>query len=479
VTDYSKWKTRDLTITHLYLDPLNPRLPEADEGMSQPRLLVELVEHEKIYELAKEFVEKGYYPTESLIVVEEDGKKYVVEGNRRLAALKLLYNPDTAPSKYQKKFRTLSSRIDTIKKVRIVVAPSRFAAAPIIMSKHTNIQVRSWSRIMQAKFYKQLLDSGMTAKQISDQYAVSQAEIRKFLMSHTMYNVACSLNLPEEIINRVLDAREFPMTTLDRLYNDPKVQKMLGIEFDNKKGLLGKIKSSEFKKGYSKIVTDVATGNIDSRSLNTVKNIEDYIKSFSSDEKPNLRKKDSFTSTTLTGEKDAAISLPTKPSKPKATRVQKKSSSIIPTSFKCQVNDTRINDVFTELKKLKLETHKNASAIMLRVLLELSVGYYLEKTDKIKTLLAKHRKKNKPKDWGPTLKQMLSHMVNDDADVDLSPNTRKAINKLISHEGLLSADTLDFFVHNRRYCPTEDQLRSFWVALEEIFELTLVEPEVK
>ena len=478
MTDYSKWKTRDLTITHLYLDPLNPRLPEADEGLSQPRLLAELVEHEKIYELAKDIADKGYYPTESLIVVEEDGKKYVAEGNRRLAALKLLYNPDAAPSKYQKRFRILSARIETIKKVSVVIAPSRFSAAPVIMSKHTSTQVRGWSRVMQAKFYKQLLDSGMTVKQVSEQYAVSQSDIKKFLRSHTMYNIACSLELPEEVLNMVLDAREFPMTTLDRLYNDPKVQKMLGIEFDNKKGLVGKVKSSEFKKGYSKIVTDVAMGNIDSRSLNTSKHIEAYIKSFSLDEKPNLRKKGTFTSDALTGEEDAAASLPSKPSKPKLSRVQRKSSSVIPTSFKCHVNDKRINDVFLELKKLKLETHKNASSIMLRVLLELSVGYYLEKTKKIKTLLAKHRKKNKPKDWEPTLKQMLAHMVNDDNDVDLSPNTRKAINKLLSSNGMLSADTLDFFVHNRRYCPTEEQLRSFWAALEEIFELTLVEPEV-
>lgn len=475
--DYSKWKARELAITSLKLDPLNPRLPEADAGLSQPRLLAELIEHEKIYELAKTIVDKGYYPTEALIVVEEDEKKLVVEGNRRLAVLRLLYNPDAAPEEYQKKFRKLSERIDPIKKVKVVIAPSRFAAAPVIMSKHTSTQVRVWSRVMQAKFYKQLLDSGMTAKQISEQYAVSQAEIKKFLRSHTMYHVACSLGLPEEIQGRVLDAREFPMTTLDRLYNDTKVQKALGIEFDNKKGLIGKILSSEFKKGFAKIVTDVATGNIDSRSLNKAVDINNYLKTFNQDEKPNLRKRSSFTAKTLTGENDASGALPTRTVK-STSRVQRHSSSVIPVSFKCRVSDKRINDVFTELKKLKLVTYKNSSAIMLRVLLELSVGYYLEKTKKIDVLLYQQRtKKRKSKDWAPSLKQMLSHMVNDDTSIDLSPITRKAINKLISHEGLLSADTLDYFVHNRRYCPTEEQLRAFWVALEEIFELTLVEPK--
>lgn len=121
--DYSKWKVRDLTITNLYLDPLNPRLPEADEGLSQRRLLEKLVENEKVYDLAKEIADKGYYPTESLIIVENDGKKYVLEGNRRLACLKLLFNPDAAPEKHKKKFQALSDRIDTnsIKKVRVAI----------------------------------------------------------------------------------------------------------------------------------------------------------------------------------------------------------------------------------------------------------------------------------------------------------------------------------------------------------------------
>ena len=477
--DYSKWKVRDLSITSLYLDPLNPRLPEADEGLSQRRLLEELVENEKVYELAKEIADKGYYPTESLIAVEENGKKYIVEGNRRLACLKLLFNPDAAPAKYQKRFRALSDRIDVnvIKKVKVTLAPSRLAAAPIIMSKHTKTQVKGWSPIMQAKFYKQLLDTGMTAKDISEQYAVSQSEIKAFLQSYTMYNIACHLELPEEVHSRVLDSREFPMSTLDRLYRDSNVQNMLGIEFDTKKGLIGKINSTEFKKGYSKIVSDVATGVIDSRSTNKAADIATYIKSFSDDEKPNKRKKGSFTPETLISEVDASRAVPTPPKKPKVTRIERKSKSVIPSSYKCLVNDTRINDVFTELKKLKLEDFKNTSGIMLRVLLELSVGYFLEKSGNMQPLLEKHRQKNnKKKDWAPTLKQMLGYMVSEDSDVEITPQTRKAVNKLLSDQSIISADTLDFFVHNRRYSPTEDQLRGFWTALEEIFAFTLAEP---
>ena len=50
----------------------------------------------------------------------------------------------------------------------------------------------------------------------------------------------------------VLDERKFPITTLDRLIKTENGQNFLGIHFDNKGLLKGKIKKDEFIKGYSK-----------------------------------------------------------------------------------------------------------------------------------------------------------------------------------------------------------------------------------
>jgi len=100
----------------------------------------------------------------------------------------------------------------------------------------------------------------------------------------------------------------------------------------------------------------------------------------------------------------------------------------------------------------------------------------MEKTGHGKIVTEKHRTKHgKGRDWAPTLKQMLSHMVNEIPSVDIDPLVVKAVNKLLNDNNIISADTLDFFVHNRRYSPTEDQLRQFWVALETVFNLTLTE----
>jgi hypothetical protein len=79
----------------LYLDPSNPRLGRANTemGLTQPQVLAVMKEW-TVEELALSFMESGFWPQEALLVVEElmDGAKrhVVVEGNRRLAALKML-----------------------------------------------------------------------------------------------------------------------------------------------------------------------------------------------------------------------------------------------------------------------------------------------------------------------------------------------------------------------------------------------------
>src|SRR4051812_15470247 len=81
-----------IAVSDLMLDPLNPRLIVA-EGAGEAELIAKLYEEESLDELYPSFVENGYFEEEPLVVVP-DGKKFVVvEGNRRLATLKLLLEP--------------------------------------------------------------------------------------------------------------------------------------------------------------------------------------------------------------------------------------------------------------------------------------------------------------------------------------------------------------------------------------------------
>lgn len=480
--DFSKWDERPYVVTGLHLDPRNPRIPDTDKALTQRQLIAQLVEHDKVYEMAKSIAESGYFPVESLVGVEEDGKRYIVEGNRRLAALKLLISPDMAPdAKTAKRFKRLSEHVAAadIKKVRVVIAPSRAAASVYIKNKHTQFNFERWSRVMQARFYRSLLDEGMSVEDVARDYGSTPSEVAKFMQAHEMYRVACSLDLPEHVADAVRNPREFPMTNLERLYNYPGVTKFLGVSFDRNGRLKGKVSSEEFKKGYSRIVSDVALGNIDSRSHNTTDQIDDYLESIG-EEAPNLKRKGSFTAKTIINESEEEKSYESKSVPlPKKKKVVRKSLYLVPKALKSELGEKRIDEVLDELQRLSVEKFRNSVSVLLRLLLELCVGSYLDRTGKIDEIIKKANKKSrKPKDWYPSLRQMLNHIANDDPDFKVHPLALKALKQLTAKDNtLLTVETLDSFVHNKYSFPTEKELRSLWSQLEEVFKVLLAKPQ--
>jgi len=64
--DYSGWKEKTMGVTSLQLDPKNPRIPEIDHEPTQRDIVAQLVEHDNVYELARDIADQGYFPTEIL-----------------------------------------------------------------------------------------------------------------------------------------------------------------------------------------------------------------------------------------------------------------------------------------------------------------------------------------------------------------------------------------------------------------------------
>jgi len=106
------WKTTQKNIGVIFLDPNNPRIPPTPQPLTEPELIAELVLHDDVHQLASNIQASGYFPTEPLMIVREDGQFRVAEGNRRLAACKLLVNPHLAPDSYNSKFRHLSTTVE-------------------------------------------------------------------------------------------------------------------------------------------------------------------------------------------------------------------------------------------------------------------------------------------------------------------------------------------------------------------------------
>lgn len=91
---------QSVDVEDLHFDHHNPRLAEFGilETTSEAEILEILWESMDVRELVQSMAASGFFPHEALIVAEEGGKHVVIEGNRRLAALKVILDAEARDS---------------------------------------------------------------------------------------------------------------------------------------------------------------------------------------------------------------------------------------------------------------------------------------------------------------------------------------------------------------------------------------------
>lgn len=131
-----------LDVDGLSLDPKNPRLAQEfgpDEKPDPEALLQTLWREMSVDEVALSIAANGYFPTEQLHAVVEDGRQVVVEGNRRLAAVKLLRDPQLCARLKVRGLPELDREaIAKLKTVPVVVSRTREDVWQYVGYKHVN-----------------------------------------------------------------------------------------------------------------------------------------------------------------------------------------------------------------------------------------------------------------------------------------------------------------------------------------------------
>ena len=84
-----------LSIDQVFIDYKNPRyLYKVDDDI---KAIDKLCQEENVYELAKDISAVGLNPMDIFGVTQQNDNYIVVEGNRRLCAIKLLDDPELSP----------------------------------------------------------------------------------------------------------------------------------------------------------------------------------------------------------------------------------------------------------------------------------------------------------------------------------------------------------------------------------------------
>ncbi|MDY7373237.1 hypothetical protein UE233_11400 [Acinetobacter oleivorans] len=152
---------RMISLELLEFDPQNPRLPQNINGEDERAVISYLIDDANIPELMMSIGEQGYFDGEPLLVVPRDNHFIVVEGNRRLCALKLLSDKAPAPraSKKIDSIRLTSPNIPKI--IPCQVFHSREDILSYLGYRHIT-GVNQWDALAKARYLDQLFDKSQT-----------------------------------------------------------------------------------------------------------------------------------------------------------------------------------------------------------------------------------------------------------------------------------------------------------------------------
>lgn len=468
----------------LRFDPKNPRLPAELRSNKQKALLQSLLENEDVLSLAKAISAKGLFQHERMIVRQQGKLFYVLEGNRRLCAIKLLINPELAPTKRQvTQFRRLSEAADiqALSKIDVEVVDDRYAAAGVLASLHIGQSKKRWSSLQQARFFRELVDEGMTVDEIAAEVGQSLSYVREYLRSEELYRVALTLDYDADTRAKV-ESSDFPLTTLERFVDSKTARKAMGIAINEDGEIEGTAHPERFKAVLQRVVSDVATEKNLTRRVNREKDFKQYFEEIEVD-LPDTPKRGSFAIGTLLGERpEPSEDDEPPPPKPK-NPAPKTSKSIVPVGFTCTSSNDRVRQIFGELKAMPIKQRRNSTGVMLRVLMDIALWHFLVEQKHWQAALddidkgGKKRKHNK--NWTPPLRQLIGYVCENTLLPGVAADGYKSVKLLLSGKGddVLTIDGFNQFTHNRFVTPTEAELRELWARAAPMLEVILNEQQ--
>lgn len=450
----AEYSVQEIQIGKLLLDVSNPR-HEILEGQTETLREIILDQKGKLVKLAYDIVDNGLNPADLTIVTPSTDEKdlyIVLEGNRRLAALKLLGDPAMAAlgvgAKDVNALKSCSERYNDnpISHLRCVVFNKREDAVHWIELRHTGENegrgIVNWGAKEKARF-SQLQGRPSPALQVVE-------FVRK--------NASLGKEGKEAL-------KKPNISSTKRLINDPYVRETLGISISD--GFVAtNLAPEEVINGLTRLVMDVATESISVNHIRFKSDRASYINEFTEEDLPSTKAKP--VETWKLQSQTVPVKPRVAPSKRalgtakgrKSVKLSTSRTALIPPTCVLRIKPRpRINKIYRELRGLEVKGFENCCAITFRVFLELSVDEYM----KTKSITVHENDKLAGK-----IKKVANYIQSSRL---MSQDELKPIRVACStRDNLVSTNTLNAYVHNPNLDPKADDLKLTWDGFEKFFK---------
>jgi hypothetical protein len=188
-----------IKVSDLKLDLFNPRLPKSKQGKDEKTVIEFMLLEAATLELMLAIAENDFFAGELLLVVKDEtdkGKYIVIEGNRRLTAVKLLHNPELTSVK---KIAT-KEIVDNAKfkptELPCLVFDDKSKILKYLGFRHIT-GIKSWRLLEKARYLFELRNSDDfknlsfldASREIAKMIGSTSAYVKRLLISFELYKV--------------------------------------------------------------------------------------------------------------------------------------------------------------------------------------------------------------------------------------------------------------------------------------------------
>ena len=445
---------KEVAVSELDLDYENPRHGVvADQEAAFASLVAD--QREKIGHIAVDIHDNGLSPAQLFIVTNGPAGRYIVlDGNRRLAALRILDDPELLPVEFRPSgfIGTVSKPGSQPSQVMCAIVPNRDEARLWLDRTHSGqlagIGTVPWSSVAKHRFNPLPPASGHTA---------SAMTVLDWLR----------LRLPIDHASRPhLDTVETnSVTNLGRLASDPDIRELVGFDFqggivtlnDDEAAVVRRLLAIIEKLASGTTVTELKNkrdradfaadhlGDDTYKSAQDLLDLEDDSEADTSDAPPSTGPADD-----ANGAADSAAETASTSQRPRPASHPFANIDIGPLH-------PRIQLIIVEVRTLNPDKYPNAVSVLLRVIFELTVTEYL------------HRKGASPaprEKLATNIRSALTRL----GILDNDPGFQPLRTQLKQQDSIISVPNLHQYVHNANAAPGQSDLNSIALAYRPLLE---------